>query len=74
MPKTLSGKRVIKILEKEFGFSFISQKGSHAKLGKIVSGRQIITIVPMHRELARGTLRGVLDLAEIGEKEFWKCA
>ena len=25
-----------------------------------------------YKELARGTLRGVLDLAEIDEKEFWK--
>jgi predicted RNA binding protein YcfA (HicA-like mRNA interferase family) len=61
-----------KFWKKEFGFLFVSQKGSHAKYEKIVSGRQIITIVPCHRELARGTLRSVLDLAEIDEKEFWK--
>jgi predicted RNA binding protein YcfA (HicA-like mRNA interferase family) len=72
MPKMLSGKQVIKILEKEFGFLFVSQKGSHAKFEKIVSGRKIVTIVPLHRELARGTLHSVLDLAEIDEKEFWK--
>ena len=72
MPKTFSGKRVIKILEKEFGFSFVSQKGSHVKLEKMISGRRIVTIIPLHRELARGTLRGVLDLVEIDEKEFWK--
>ncbi|MEK7519797.1 MAG: type II toxin-antitoxin system HicA family toxin [Patescibacteria group bacterium] len=72
MPKTLSGKRVVKTLCRAFGFSFISQKGSHAKLGRNVGYRKIITIVPMHRELARGTLKGVLELAEVDEKEFWQ--
>ena len=71
MPKkTLSGKEVVKILCREFGFYFISQKGSHVKLRKKVQNREIVTIVPLHRELAYGTLRGVLALAEIDEKEF----
>lgn len=72
MAKTVSGKNVIKILCRSFGFSFISQKGSHAKLRKIIAGRVITTIVPLHKELARGTLRGVLELAEINEEDFWK--
>jgi len=70
MPKIVSGKVVIKILCKEFGFLFISQKGSHVKLRKIVSNRKITTIVPVHKELSSGTLRGVLDLAEIDFEEF----
>ncbi len=32
--------------------------------------REIITIVPLHKELALGTLRGVLELAEIDYEEF----
>ena len=72
MPKRiLSGKEVIKILCREFGFYFVSQKGSHVKLRKMVAHREIITIVPLHRELARGTLKGVLELAEIDEEEFF---
>ncbi|OIO44766.1 MAG: hypothetical protein COY72_00065 [Candidatus Nealsonbacteria bacterium CG_4_10_14_0_8_um_filter_35_10] len=72
MPKRiLSGKEVIKILCREFGFYFVSQKGSHVKLKKTVARREIITIVPLHRELARGTLKGVLELAEIDEEEFF---
>ena len=72
MPKRiLSGKEVIKILCREFGFYFVSQKGSHAKLKKKVGNREIITIVPLHKELARGTLKGVLELAEINEEEFF---
>ena len=74
MAKTFSGKEVVKILTHEFGFSFISQKESHVKIRKIVRGRAVTTIVPMHRELARGTLLGVLELAEIEEQEFKKAA
>ncbi|EKD33211.1 MAG: hypothetical protein ACD_76C00068G0008 [uncultured bacterium] len=61
---------MVKILCREFGFYFVSQKGSHVKLKKTVGGRTLSTVVPMHRELAYGTLRGVLELAEVEEKEF----
>ncbi len=54
MRKPLSGKKVIKILCREFGFSFASQKGSHVKLKKIMAGQEIITIIPVHKELAIG--------------------
>lgn len=74
MPKIFSGKQVIKILCKEFGFSFVSQKGSHVKLKKIVSGREIVTIVPLHKELARGTLNGILELAQVDEQIFMNIA
>ena len=72
MPKTLSGKEVIKILCREFGFYFVSQKGSHVKLRRRVRGQEITTIVPLHKELALGTLRGVLNLAQVNEEDFWK--
>ncbi len=72
MPKTFSGKKVIKILCRYFGFYFVSQKGSHVKLRKTLKGKEIITVVPLHRELATGTLRGVLKLAEVDEKEFFE--
>jgi predicted RNA binding protein YcfA (HicA-like mRNA interferase family) len=70
MAKPLSAKKVIKILCKKFGFYFVSQKGSHVKLKKIVNKQEIITIVPFHKELSPGTLKGVLDLAQIEEKDF----
>ncbi|TSD03638.1 MAG: hypothetical protein Greene071436_281, partial [Parcubacteria group bacterium Greene0714_36] len=31
-----------------------------------------VTIVPLHKELAPGTLKGVLDLAQVDNREFWK--
>ena len=71
MPKIFSGKEVIKILCREFGFYFISQKGSHVKLRKRIREQEMTTVVPLHRELAPGTLKGVLDLAQVNEKDFW---
>jgi predicted RNA binding protein YcfA (HicA-like mRNA interferase family) len=72
MAKPLSAKIVIKILCKEFGFYFVSQKGSHVKLKKAADKEEITTIIPLHKELSPGTLKGVLDLAKIEEKDFRK--
>jgi predicted RNA binding protein YcfA (HicA-like mRNA interferase family) len=66
----ISGEEVVKILEKGFGFEFVSQKGSHIKLRKVVDGKTITTVVPNHKELMTGTLRGVLDLAKIDIEDF----
>lgn len=74
MPKILSGRQVIKILCREFGFYFISQKGSHVKLRKKIGGREITTIIPLHKELTLGTLKGILELAEVNENDFWQKA
>jgi predicted RNA binding protein YcfA (HicA-like mRNA interferase family) len=70
--KPISGKKAISILCKEFGFKWISQKGSHIKLKKETLKGEIITVVPLHKELAYGTLKGVLLLAQIREKDFWE--
>jgi predicted RNA binding protein YcfA (HicA-like mRNA interferase family) len=71
MYKPISGRKVIKILCRDFGFYFVSQKGSHIKLRKRINYKEITTIVPLHKELAPGTLKGVLKLAQIEEKDFW---
>ncbi len=70
MAKTVSGQQTIAILCRFFGFFFVSQKGSHVKLAKKVGGRKIVTIVPLHKELAYGTLRPALDLAEVEGAKF----
>ena len=70
--RVLSGKEVIKVLCREFGFYFVSQKGSHVKLKKKVQNKEITTVIPLHKELALGTLKGVLDLAEVDTEEFLK--
>lgn len=70
MAKTFSGRLVIKILCREFGFFVVSQKGSHVKLRNEHGPRVITTIVPLHREIALGTFRGILELANIDEMDF----
>ncbi len=39
---------------------------------KFEEGRKIVTVVPLHDELAVGTLRGVLELAKVDLEEFLK--
>ncbi|MBI4591868.1 type II toxin-antitoxin system HicA family toxin [Candidatus Uhrbacteria bacterium] len=70
MAKTVSGKLCIKILCRYFGFFVVSQKGSHVKLRRIANRRTWTTVVPLHQELALGTLHGILKLAEVKEDAF----
>ncbi len=62
----ISGKDLIKILTKRFGFRVLRQRGSHVTLTNDVS---FIT-VPLHAELDRGTLRAILNDARISREEF----
>jgi len=66
----ISGQEIIKILEKHFGFIFISQKGSHLKFRKIENEKTITVIIPNHSELAEGTLRNILRQAQIDFNDF----
>ncbi len=61
--KLLSGKEVIKIFAK-FGFEVISQRGSHAKLRRMLKDetKQTLTI-PIHDELDKGTLKAIFRQA-----------
>ncbi len=68
--KKISGKQCIKILCNRFGFRVIRQRGSHVILNKELPSGKIGTVVPMHRELKVGTLKGVLKLAKIEEDGF----
>jgi predicted RNA binding protein YcfA (HicA-like mRNA interferase family) len=51
--RVLSGKDVVAALAK-FGFVGVSQRGSHAKLCRDISGERQFLIVPLHKELDRG--------------------
>lgn len=72
MSKTFSGKELIKILSREFGFYFVSQKGSHVKLRRKAGNKIFTTVVPLHKTLAPGTFRAALKLGGLEEGEFWK--
>ncbi len=67
--KVFSGVFVIEVLEKKFGFKVTSQKGSHVKLTGGPDGKYV-TVVPLHKELAQGTLRGALELAHLTLSAF----
>jgi predicted RNA binding protein YcfA (HicA-like mRNA interferase family) len=57
--RVLSGQEVLKILG-EFGFGNYTQRGSHIKLRRVVSGGRSQTItVPNHGEIDRGTLHAI---------------
>ena len=56
----ISGRELVKALER-LGFEQVSQRGSHVKLRR----RSTTCIVPLHPELKKGTLNGVLQQAEV---------
>lgn len=62
----LSGAEVVRALQRG-GFTRVSQRGSHAKL-RHGDGR--LVIVPLHRELATGTLASILRQARLSADEF----
>lgn len=65
-PPRVSGEDVVRALERA-GFRRVSQRGSHVKL-RHADGRTVI--VPMHRELAAGTLRSILRQARLTLEEL----
>ena len=64
----VSGDDVVRALKK-IGFTRVSQRGSHVKL-RHPDGR--VVIVPMHKELASGTLRSILRQSGLTVDEFIK--
>lgn len=61
----LTPNEVLKALEK-FGFRYVSQKGSHIKYSNGI----YTTIIPNHNEVAKGTLKSILNLAHIDLDDF----
>jgi len=71
MPKLppVSGAETVRILEK-LGFRRVRQRGSHVVLRRGQAG----CVVPLHREVAAGTLRGELKQAQVTPEEFLTAA
>jgi predicted RNA binding protein YcfA (HicA-like mRNA interferase family) len=71
MPKLrrISREETIRRLEK-LGFQQIHQRGSHIVLKKQTPDGDIGCVVPLHKELAIGTLHGILKQAKISIEEF----
>jgi predicted RNA binding protein YcfA (HicA-like mRNA interferase family) len=67
MPKlpSVAGQEIIRALER-LGFFIVSQKGSHVKMRR--DGK--ICVVPMHKEVKKGTLAGLLRQADVSTDEL----
>ncbi|AQL43403.1 hypothetical protein BV210_12185 [Halorientalis sp. IM1011] len=67
--RTYSGEEIAKALEK-WGFTPVDRAGSHLKLRYVhpETGEKRTVEVPMHDEIATGTLRSIASQA--GAKEF----
>jgi len=65
----VSGKQAIRALER-LGFEQVRQRGSHIILTKQTVEGKVGCVVPLHRQLAIGTLRGILRQAGISPDEF----
>lgn len=63
----LSGDRLIKALAKD-GWEVVRQRGSHVRLKK--PGRRNALVVPLHKEIKKGTLAGILRDAELETEDL----
>lgn len=61
----LSGAELVSLLKKE-GFQVVRQKGSHVSLQK----GAYRTVVPLHDDLAKGTLLGILKQCGMTREEL----
>jgi predicted RNA binding protein YcfA (HicA-like mRNA interferase family) len=67
----VSGEQAIRALNR-LGFQVVRQRGSHVILRKDSKSGAVGCVVPLHKELALGTLRGVLKQAHVSLEEFMK--
>jgi predicted RNA binding protein YcfA (HicA-like mRNA interferase family) len=61
----ISGDDLIRALEK-FGYAAVRQKGSHVRLRHPNDPQRLPVTVPLHKEIAFGTLRRILRDAGLG--------
>ncbi len=73
MPKlpVLSGKKLVSALKKA-GFIEVRQRGSHVSMQRITLGKTYRTVVPLHKELARGTLLDILHQTGLSRDDLEK--
>jgi predicted RNA binding protein YcfA (HicA-like mRNA interferase family) len=73
MPKlrVLSANQVCNILKKH-GFVKTRQSGSHIIMRRELADRSITVPVPNHSEIARGTLKSIIQQSELPKSEFMR--
>ena len=71
MPKLprLSGQEIIRALER-LGFVQARQRGSHVVMKKSMPEGSIGCVVPLHSEVATGTLHSILKQAKVAPDDF----
>ncbi|HSY74695.1 MAG TPA: type II toxin-antitoxin system HicA family toxin [Dongiaceae bacterium] len=71
MPKLplVSGAEAVKALRR-LGFFVDRQRGSHCVMKKITPDGERGCVIPMHKEIALGTLRSALKMAGVSPEEF----
>jgi predicted RNA binding protein YcfA (HicA-like mRNA interferase family) len=63
----VSGAQLVAVLER-LGWQVVRQRGSHVRLRR--PDRSVFLVVPLHRELKRGTLNGILRDAGLDRDEL----
>ncbi len=73
MPRlpVVSGKELLAAL-KRAGFIEVRQKGSHVSLEKVTPDATYRTVVPLHQELAKGTLLDILHQTGLSRDDLLK--
>lgn len=73
MPKLpiISGKQLLSALKKS-GFIEVRQKGSHISVIKHTQDKTFKTVVPLHSELAKGTLLDILHQTGLSKDDIIK--
>ncbi|MBC7233289.1 MAG: type II toxin-antitoxin system HicA family toxin [Chloroflexi bacterium] len=67
--RRVSDIQVVRALER-LGFVQVRQRGTHVVLKKQTTKGEIGCVVSLHRELAIGTLRGILRQAGVSPEEL----
>ena len=69
MPKLLSSKQVVKVLENN-NFIFISQKGSHLKFRKDGMKTKTVIVPTGKKEIPIGTLYSIIRQSSLLKEDF----
>lgn len=67
--RRVSGRDAVRSLQR-LGFAPLRQRGSHLTMKKVTPDGEVGCVVPMHDELAIGTLRGILHQARVSADDF----
>ncbi|MGH7597464.1 MAG: type II toxin-antitoxin system HicA family toxin [bacterium] len=66
-PPAMSGRKAVRVFE-YFGWQVVRQRGSHIIMVK--EGHIATLSIPDHKEVAKGTLRGLIRSANLTVAEF----